>query len=86
MTKKYEDFKPKVPLVEFSPLTAFIGMKEGLEGGETFEVLNEEYDSKTGGLYISLLEKLKWIKNQFGIIDIHLMENRMIQMDLIEQH
>ena len=48
LTKKYEDFKPKVPLAEFSPLTAFIGMKEGLKGGETFEVLNEEFDNKTG--------------------------------------
>ena len=49
LTKNYEDFKPKAPLVEFGkPMTAFVGMKEGLEGGETFEVLNEEFDSKTG--------------------------------------
>ena len=59
LTKKYEDFKPKVPLVEFSPLTAFIGMKEGLEGGETFEVLNEEYDSKTGRTIYKSVGKVK---------------------------
>lgn len=59
MTKKYEDFKPKVPLAEFSPLTAFIGMKEGLEGGETFEILNEEYDSKTGRTIYKSVGKVK---------------------------
>ena len=59
LTKKYEDFKPKVPLAEFKPLTAFIGMKEGLEGGETFEVLNEEYDSKTGRTIYKSVGKVK---------------------------
>lgn len=59
LTKNYEDFKPKVPLVEFKPLTAFIGMKEGLEGGETFEVLNEEYDSKTGRTIYKSVGKVK---------------------------
>lgn len=59
LTKKYEDFKPKVPLAEFGPLTAFIGMKEGLEGGETFDVLNEEYDSKTGRTIYKSIGKIK---------------------------
>lgn len=59
LTKKYEEFKPKVPLAEFSPLTAFIGMKEGLEGGETFEVLNEEYDPKTGRSIYKSVGKVK---------------------------
>jgi len=60
LTKNYEDFKPKVPLAEFGkPITAFIGMKEGLEGGETFEVLNEEFDSKTGRTIYKRVGKIK---------------------------
>ena len=34
-------------------------MKEGLEGGETFEVLNEEYNSKTGRSIYKSVGKLK---------------------------
>lgn len=60
LTKNYEDFKPKVPLAEFGkPITAFIGMKEGLTGGETFEVLNEEFDSKTGRTIYKSVGKIK---------------------------
>ena len=60
LTKNYEDFKPKAPLVEFGkPMTAFVGMKEGLEGGETFEVLNEEFDSKTGRTIYKSVGKIK---------------------------
>jgi len=60
LTKKYEDFKPKVPLADFGkPITAFIGMKEGLEGGETFEVLNEEFDNKTGRVIYRSVGKIK---------------------------
>ena len=59
LTKRYEDFKPKVPLAEFGPFTAFIGMKEGLMGGETFEVLNEEYDNKTGRTIYKTIGKIK---------------------------
>ena len=46
--KKYDVFKTKVPLFTGNPLTAKIGMKEGLEGGEKFEVLEANMDPKTG--------------------------------------
>ena len=60
LTKKYEDFKPKVPLADFGkPITAFIGMKEGLKGGETFEILNEEFDNKTGRVIYRSVGKIK---------------------------
>lgn len=59
LTKNYEAFKPKVPLAEFKPFTAFIGMKEGLKGGETFEVLNEQYDQKTGRTIYKKIGTLK---------------------------
>jgi hypothetical protein len=48
LQKKYDVFKTKVPLFTGNPLTAKIGMKEGLEGGEKFEVLEANMDPKTG--------------------------------------
>jgi hypothetical protein len=39
LAKNYEVFKPVVPVYTEKPLTAQIGMKEGLEGGEKFDVL-----------------------------------------------
>lgn len=48
LQKAYEVFKPKVPLLTGEPITAKIGMKEGLEGGEKFEVLEQTVDLATG--------------------------------------
>lgn len=48
LQKEYEVFKPMVPLHSVDPATAHIGMKEGLEGGEKFEVLEQTVDAKTG--------------------------------------
>ncbi|RYU91466.1 hypothetical protein EWM62_05875 [Mucilaginibacter terrigena] len=48
LQKTYEVFKPKTPIYSGEPVTAKIGMKEGLEGGEKFEVLEQTIDPKTG--------------------------------------
>ncbi len=48
LQKKYDVFKTKTPLYTGYPITAKIGMKEGLEGGEKFEVLEQMIDKKTG--------------------------------------
>jgi hypothetical protein len=49
LQKKYDVFKPKIPLFTGTPaITAKIGMKEGLEGDEKFEVLEQTLDPKTG--------------------------------------
>lgn len=48
LQKKHDVFKTKTPLFTGNPLTAKIGMKEGLEGGEKFEVLEAIMDPKTG--------------------------------------
>jgi hypothetical protein len=48
LQKDHDVFKPKVPVLTVSPLTAKIGMKEGLKGGEKFEVLEMTQDPKTG--------------------------------------
>lgn len=48
LQKKYEIFKPKSPIIiEDGKIYAQIGMKEGLEGGESFEVLEEIADPET---------------------------------------
>jgi len=48
LQKAYDVFKPKVPLYSGDPITAKVGMKEGLEGGEKFEVFEQTQDEKTG--------------------------------------
>lgn len=48
LQKKYDVFKTRTPLHTGEPITAKIGMKEGLEGGEKFEVLEQNQDPKTG--------------------------------------
>jgi hypothetical protein len=49
LQKKYDVFKPKVAVLTApDPLTAQIGMKEGLTGGEKFEVLEMTQDPETG--------------------------------------
>lgn len=48
LQKEYDVFKPKTPLYSGEPITAKIGKKEGLEGGEKFEVLEQVVNPKTG--------------------------------------
>lgn len=48
LQKDNDVFKPKVPILSVDPITAQIGMKEGLKGGEKFDVLEMTQDPKTG--------------------------------------
>jgi len=48
LQKKYDVFKTKTPISSVDPVTAKIGLKEGIEGGDRFEVLEQSIDSKTG--------------------------------------
>ena len=48
LQREYDVFKPRVPVLTTAPVTAFIGMKEGLDGGEKFEALELVEDPKTG--------------------------------------
>jgi hypothetical protein len=48
LQREHDLFKPKVPVSTSEPITAKIGMKEGLEGGEAFEVLERYQDPVTG--------------------------------------
>ncbi len=48
LQKKYDVFKTKTPISSVDPVTAKIGLKEGTEGGDRFEVLEQSIDDKTG--------------------------------------
>jgi hypothetical protein len=48
LQKKYDVFKTKTPILTVEPLTAKIGLKESIEKGDKFEVLEQELDEKTG--------------------------------------
>jgi hypothetical protein len=46
LQKKYDDFKTKAPLYSSEPITAMIGLKEGLSEKSMFDVLEQEVDDK----------------------------------------
>lgn len=48
LQKENDVFKPKVPVLTSDPITAEIGMKDGIEGGEKFEVFEMSINPKTG--------------------------------------
>ena len=48
LQKKYDVFKTLTELFSGNPITAKIGTKEGLVGGEKFDVLEQSLDEKTG--------------------------------------
>lgn len=78
LQKKYDVFKPKVPLLTGFPITAKIGLKEGLEAGDKFEVLEQTIDPDTG--------KTKYVRK--GIIKVEkklLWDNRYNAFDNAEQ-
>ncbi len=58
LQKNFDVFKPKVPLYTGEPITAKIGLKEGLEGGDKFEVL-EQIQDKTGKIEYKSIGKIK---------------------------
>ncbi len=77
LEKKYDVFKTKTPLLTVEPeLTASIGMKEGLEPGDKYEVLEKQVDEKTGrtvyvrkGTLTVSKKKGKIWDNRYGVMD-----------------
>ena len=59
LQKKFEQFRTKTPLVSAKPLGAKIGLKEGLEGGDKYEVLEKSIDAEG---------KVKWKRK--GVIKV----------------
>jgi len=91
LQKEYDVFKPKMPLISASKkdCTAKIGMKEGLEGGEKFEVLEQMVD-KDGLTVYKNKGIIKVNKKNYGIINfmrqIHQLKKakrrQLLQQDL----
>lgn len=48
LQKEFDQFKVKVPLISTEPLTAYIGMKEGVTPKSKYEVLVPVFDEVTG--------------------------------------
>ncbi len=48
LQKSYEVFKTKTPIYSVDPIIAKIGLKEALEGGDKFDVLEMAVNKKTG--------------------------------------
>jgi len=74
LQKKYEIFRTKTPLFSGDPITAKIGLKEGIEAGDKFEVLEQQLDEKTGKTKyvkkgsIKVTKNMIW-DNRFGAED-----------------
>lgn len=63
LQRKYEVFRTKTPLMSSDPLTAKIGLKEGLEKGDKYEVL-EQVLNKNGIVEYKRLGVIKVEKDQ----------------------
>jgi hypothetical protein len=48
LQRNYEVFRPVTPINTVNPITALIGLKEGLNPGDTFDILEARKDKKTG--------------------------------------
>jgi len=59
LQKEFDMFKPKVPVYNDRPLTAQIGRKEGLEGGERFEVLEIYLDPDSKRTKYEVVDKVR---------------------------
>lgn len=64
LQKSYDVFKTKTPIVSVDPIVAKIGMKEGVEGGDKFDVLEMVFDVKTSRTHYDKVGQVKVIKKQ----------------------
>jgi len=71
LQRKFEKFRTKTPLVSASPLAAKIGLKEGLEAGDKYEVLEQEQDADGKITYkrkaVIKVDKKKIWNNNFNL-------------------
>jgi hypothetical protein len=54
LQKEYDVFKTKTPLITIDPLAAEIGLKEGLEKGDKYEILEAKMDEETGKVFYNV--------------------------------
>ncbi len=73
LQKNHEVFRTKTPLYSVDPLTAKIGLKEGLKGGDKYEVLEQVQDNDGRTQYkkvgtIKVDKKQIW-NNEYSVAD-----------------
>ena len=82
LQKKYEVFRTKTPLYSTDPLAAKIGLKEGLEKGDKFEVLEQVMDKKGKTSYkrrgVIKVEKDHIWDNRFMAAEEHQLTDNLI--------
>lgn len=61
LQKKYEQFRTKTPLISTEPILAHVGLKEGVEAGDKFEVLEKQMDPQTS--------KVKYVRKSVITVD-----------------
>ena len=66
LQKNHEVFRPVAPIICTNPLMADMGTKEGLKGGEKFEILTRTQDPKTGKMEYKSIGKVKVEKRRLG--------------------
>ncbi len=70
LQRKFEPFRTKTPLVSSDPIGAKIGLKEGLEAGDKYEVLEQSFDAEGKVSYnrkgVIKVEKGKIWNNMFN--------------------
>lgn len=64
MQKTYEVFAPVSQIISVDPLVADMGMKEGLEGGESFNLLEPRYNPETNEMEWKSIGVVKVNKKQ----------------------
>jgi hypothetical protein len=81
LQKEYDVFKPKVPILSLDPITADIGMKEGLSGGEKFEILELNVDPTTGVSEYKVLGTIKVDKKKVWDNQYKLNDGKEVALD-----
>jgi hypothetical protein len=81
LQKEYDVFKPKVPILSVDPITADIGTKEGIKGGEKFEVLELIVDPATGASEYKVVGKVKVDKSKVWNNEYNLNVEKVAELD-----
>lgn len=66
LQRGYEQFMPVFPIQSEKPIGAYLGMKEGLEGGEVFEFLDKQTDGTFKSKGSIKVDKKKIWDNRYG--------------------
>lgn len=77
LQKAYDVFKTKTPIYGVDPIWAKIGLKEGVEPNDKFEVLEQVYDKKTGTtkykqIAIVKVDKKNIWDNRYNMADVYI--------------